>query len=322
MTERERRKKPLIAVVGTTACGKSELAVHLCERFDGEIVSADSMQIYRGMDIGTAKPSEALLERVKHHMVGVVGVDTPFSVAQYCDMALACLADICARGKIPFVVGGTGLYVDSLTDGIRFHGAKTQPELRARLQELLDEKGAQALLEMLREKDPEAAALLHQNNTGRIIRALEINIGLSMTKRRYNELSKTAPPPYDALRLGLFFRDREQLYERINRRVDEMMDRGLLEEARALYRCDSTPTAGQAIGYKELHEYFEGRIPLDEAVELIKRRTRQYAKRQMTWFSKHPSTTVIHVDDYEDIRQLSERAAEIVNEFLSRRDER
>lgn len=314
-------KKPLIAVVGPTACGKSVLAARLCERFDGEIISADSMQVYKGLDIGTAKPSAAVLSSVKHHMIGIIDVNIPFSVAQYCDMALDCLAQISARGKLPFIVGGTGLYVDSLTQGICFPGEETDPALRKRLQELLAEKGAQALLEMLRETDPQAAALLHPNNTSRIIRALEINLGLSMTKDRYNELSRATPAPYDVLRLGLFFRNRENLYIRINKRVDEMMERGLLEEARAFFKLNYKPTAGQAIGYKELYEYFEGRIDLAEAVEHIKRQTRRYAKRQMTWFSKRAETSVIHVDDYSDSDQLTAKAVSIVAQFLSRRNE-
>ena len=313
---------PLIAVIGPTACGKSELAVRLSEKFDGEIVSADSMQVYKGLEIGTAKPDASLLRSVKHHMIGVVDIDTPFSVAQYCDMARECLAQIYERGKLPFVVGGTGLYVDSLTSGVHFPGAKANPALRQSLQEVLEEKGAQALLEMLRETDPEASASLHPNNAGRIIRALEINMGLSMSKSRYHELSKAKTPPYDTLRLGLFFRERANLYKSIDRRVDDMMERGLLEEARALYSLESKPTAGQAIGYKELFEYFAGHIDLADAVDIIKRQTRRYAKRQMTWFCKSSETIAVYVDDYSHPEDLTVFAGGIIEEFLTRRNNR
>lgn len=281
-------KRPKILVIGgPTATGKTALSVALARMLDGEVVGADSMQVYRGLTVGTAAPTEGEMQGVPHHLIGFLPPETPFSVADYVALAAGCIADICGRGRVPIVVGGTGLYLSSLVDGLRFAGEKADPALRAALQKRLEEEGAGALYEELRRIDPEYAAALHPNNSGRVLRALEIYHQTGRTMSWQLAHSRPAQKPYRALVYALDFPQRSQLYERIGLRVDAMMEAGLLQEARMVYRHrDAYATAAQAIGYKEFFPYFEGAAPLEGCVEQLKQATRRYAKRQLTWLRR------------------------------------
>ena len=280
-------KLKLLAVCGPTASGKTALAVSLAKALDGEVVSADSMQIYRGLTVGTAAPTPAERQGVPHHLIGVVPPQAPFSVADYVAAASACIADIAGRGKVPIVAGGTGLYLSSLLEGIRFTGEKADPAVRRALQEQLEREGIGPLFARLQAVDPAYAATLHPNNHGRVLRALELYQQTGKTMSQQLAASRPAQRPYDALLIGLDFPDRAQLYARIEGRVDAMMDEGLLDEARLVWRHRAQyRTAAQAIGYKEFFPYFEGGSPLGPCVDKLKQATRNYAKRQLTWFRR------------------------------------
>ncbi|MFT8887553.1 MAG: tRNA (adenosine(37)-N6)-dimethylallyltransferase MiaA [Ethanoligenens sp.] len=279
---------PVIAVVGPTASGKTRLAVELALHYGGEVVSADSMQLYQGMAIGTAQPTHEEMRGIPHHLIGVRDPAIPCSVAEYVAMAKACITDIHARGKVPVVAGGTGLYVDSLLAGRTFEETERNDALRIRLRQEADAQGGQALLDRLAGFDPETAAKLHPHNLGRIIRAIEVYETDGVTMSELQRRSKLTPSPYRTCKIGLGFADRAMLYAKIDARVDAMLEAGLLEEARVLFaRADvRDSTAMQAIGYKELAAYLRGDCPLEQAVEDLKRATRRYAKRQMTWFRR------------------------------------
>lgn len=282
------KKIPLLVVEGPTAVGKTRLAVELALRYGGEVVSADSMQIYRGMDIGTAKPSAAEMRNVAHHMINVVDPWENYSVADYVAAAKCSIAEIRGRGRLPILAGGTGLYIRSLTRNLVFTQTKRDDALREKLREEARRDGGEALLSRLSIVDPEAAASLHPNDIGRIIRALEVNATASMTMRQLRERSMSEPSPYDCRTIGLSCADRSVLYERINRRVDEMIGAGLAGEVKRLL-ADArvrASTAMQAIGYKEMAACLDGTCTLTQAAEEIKRGTRRYAKRQMTWFRR------------------------------------
>ena len=313
-TQGQMKKIPVAAVVGPTAAGKTKLAVELCKRFNGEVVSADSMQIYIGLDIATAKPTTEEQGNVPHHMIGFLPVTESFSVADYCEKAAPIIADIAGRGKLPVVAGGTGLYIDSLINNIEFSLEKADVALRDRLKARARNDGNAGLLSDLAKIDPSAAAGLHPNDTGRIIRAIELFNATGKTMEQRNRESRMSPSPYEVCLLGLFFRDRQNLYDRINKRVDTMMKNGLLEEAEAFLRNGCPGTSQQAIGYKELAPFYRGEIHLDEAVERLKRETRRYAKRQLTWFGKNKDTNRIYVDDYADFNGVVKEAVRIVAE--------
>ena len=285
MTQTDNRI-PLAVVAGPTASGKTGLAVELALRLNGEVVSADSMQIYRRMAIATAKPTLQEMKGVPHHLIDFLEPGESFSVAQYVQRARQVIGEIHSRGKLPIVAGGTGLYIQSLVDNVSFSPQPEDPELRERLRQKAEREGAQALLEELREFDPQSAARLHPNNLGRVIRAIEVYRLTGRTMTQQLEDSRREPSPYRLCMLGLTYSRRELLYDRINRRVDVMMEEGLLEEARQMRREKLSSTAAQAIGYKELEGYFAGQEPLEEALERMKRETRRYAKRQLTWFRR------------------------------------
>lgn len=282
---------PVVAVVGPTASGKTKLAAWLARRYHGEVVSADSMQIYKGLAIGTAQPTEEEKMGVPHHLIGVLEPWQPFSVADYVRLAGECIRGIRARGRLPVLAGGTGLYVDSLLNGLSFGETVRDDALRADLARVAREQGGDALLTRLAARDPETAASLHPNNTGRIIRAIEVCETSGMTMAELRRRSRSVPSPYRALKLGLAFADRQRLYARIDARVDAMFAAGLEEEARALLADErlKNSTALQAIGYKELAGFFAGACTRDGAAEDIKRATRRYAKRQLTWFRRDGS---------------------------------
>ena len=298
---------PLVVILGPTAAGKTRLAIDVALRYGGEVVSADSMQIYRGMDIGTAKPTPGEMHGVPHHMLDIIEPSRSYSVADYVAQAKTVIADIHARGRLPVLAGGTGLYIDSLTSNLDFGETERDEDLRTLLREQAEREGGEALLGVLRGFDPDTAAGLHPNNLGRIIRAIEVyrTTGLTMTELRRR--SREVPQIYRCCKIGLCYEDRAMLYERINRRVDLMMEAGLLEETkRLLEKAGAGSTAIQAIGYKELALYLGGEIGLSEAVESIKRGTRRYAKRQMTWFRRDPSIEWIEGENrYENICKLA-----------------
>ena len=280
----------ILVISGPTASGKTALAVELALRHSGEVVSADSMQIYRRMDIGTAKPTRAEMRGVPHHMLDVADPEEDFSVARYVELAARCVDDILARGKLPIVAGGTGLYIDSLLSGRTFARFDPDSPLRRELEEELARRGGAALLEELARVDPDTAARLHPNDGKRIVRALEVYRSTGTTLTEHNAMTRSLPPRYDALTLTLAFQRREDMWARIDRRVDQMMAGGLVDEVRALLdsgvpdRC----TAMQAIGYKEMAAALRGDGDTARAAEEIKLRSRQYAKRQLTWFRRNP----------------------------------
>ena len=278
----------ILVITGPTASGKTWLAVELAKLRGGEVVSADSMQIYRRMDIGTAKPTPEEMQGVPHHMIDVAGPEEAFSVARYVDMAARCVEDILDRGKLPILAGGTGLYVDSLLSGRTFAAFDGDSPLRAQLEERFAREGGEPLLRELALADPESAARLHPNDAKRVIRALEVFLTTGKTITQHNRETLALPPRYRALTLSLDFQRREDMWARIDRRVDQMMERGLEEEVRALLRSGVPKrcTAMQAIGYKELAAAVSGEGSLEEAAAQVKLRSRQYAKRQRTWFRR------------------------------------
>ena len=282
---------PVIAVVGATASGKTALGVEIAKAFDGEVISADSMQLYKGLDIATAKPTAEEMQGIPHHLISVLPPAQPCSVAQYTDLAKEKIREIQSRGKLPVIVGGTGLYIDSLLDNIQFPEIPADSALRERLNREAEELGNAAMRERLMQCDPQSAERLHENNLRRIIRALEVyeltGIPLSVHAAR----SKAVPPPWNAVRIGITFADREQQYARIRQRVDNMVQAGLLEEVCAEF-CSGNrrATAAAAIGYKELLPWAQGYEPLAEALSRVKQETCRYAKRQGTWFRRNPQT--------------------------------
>ena len=286
-------KPKLIAVVGPTASGKTALSLRLAEALDGEILSCDSMQIYRGMDIGTAKPSPEERRGIPHHLIDIVSPEEAFSCADYKRLAEGAIRDVLSRGKTPIFCGGTGLYLDAVLTVSDF--SPTVPE---GLREELQQEDPDALWEELLAVDPEAAATMHKNNRKRVIRALEIYRGTGKTKTEWDRLSRQSESPYDTLIIGLDYQSRQTLYDRIDRRVDLMLEQGLIEEVQAL-ALDRSSTAGQAIGYKELYLWLDGLLSREEAIELLKKNTRHYAKRQLTWFRRNDNTLWFYPDTGE-----------------------
>lgn len=305
-------KLSVLAVVGPTASGKTALSVELAKRTDGEIVSADSMQIYKGMDIASAKPTKDEMCGIPHHMMDFLSPETPYSVAQYTEAAAQRICEIAARGKLPILVGGTGLYVDSLLSHTQFIEAPTDMALRTALDAQFEAEGGAEMLKRLAKFDPESAARLHPNNKKRILRAFEIYTLTGQTLTAALAQSHAVPSPFAPVYIGIAFRERAVLYDRINRRVDSMLARGLLEEAREFYK-GSPETAAQAIGYKELKPFLDGALPFADAVENLKRATRNYAKRQITWFKRNGRIHWLYADECTP-EQLLTQALEIANE--------
>jgi len=279
-------KIPLLVICGPTASGKTAVGAELALQLGGEIVSADSMQIYKEPAIATAKPTAEEMRGVPHHMIGFLSPEQDFSVAEYVEMASGHIADIHSRGLLPIVVGGTGLYINSLIDNIDFGYAVSDPALRQRLEDDAKSIGAEAMHKRLSELDPKAAERIHPNNTVRVIRAIEMCMLSGRTAEENMALSRKNESPYDVCMIGLTCFDRSILYDRINRRVDEMIGMGLVEEARGIYEKYRLKTASNAIGYKELIPYFDNQCTLEDAIEKIKRETRRYVKRQLTWFRR------------------------------------
>ena len=278
----------IVVITGPTASGKTALGVALCQKLNGEVVSADSMQIYRRMTIGTAKPTPEEMQNIPHHMIDVAEPEENWSVARYVEAAAACVEDILARGKLPVIVGGTGLYIDSLLSGRTFAGGEVNEALRQELSERYDEIGANGLLGELRKVDPERAAKLHPGDKKRIVRALEVFILTGKTITEHDRETKAIPPRWEAARIALDFENRQDLYDRIDRRVDDMFARGLMDEVRALLESGVPDdcTAMQAIGYKEAVAALRGACSEEEARARIQQESRRYAKRQLTWFRR------------------------------------
>lgn len=298
-------KPKIIALVGPTASGKTALSVEIAKRFGGEIISADSMQIYMGMDIATAKVTEEEMQGVKHHLVDFLPVDSIFSVANFVELAHNAVKEICGRSNIPVIAGGTGLYVDNFLSGTVFTEAQTDLKIRAELQRKLETHGLDSLLSELEASDSESYKKLSvERNPKRIIRALEIFKTTGITMSEQNKLSRPEEAPYDYVKIGLDFKDRQVLYDRINLRVDRMIEAGLIEEAKAFFASDAGNTAVQAIGYKEMEPYIKGEEDLDVCVESLKRATRRYAKRQLTWFRRDINTKWFYVDEYKSSAEL------------------
>ena len=303
----------LIAVVGPTASGKTALAIALAKELGGEIVSADSMQIYRGMDIATAKPTPEEMAEVPHHLIGFWPPEKPFSVAQYAILAREKIDDILRRGRVPVLCGGTGLYIKAIVDHIQYEEETGgDAVLRERLRRQAQDEGNLAVWRQLQAMDPQTAERIHPNNLGRVIRAIEVMQVSGRSIREQEERSRQAPCPYHVLQIGLRYRNRENLYERIGRRVDAMAEAGLLEEARAVRQQGLTATAAQAIGYKELYDWMDGTLPLEEALENLKRSTRRYAKRQLTWFGADARIRWIEPDALQAGETVTEQAMKII----------
>lgn len=305
------KKIPLIVIAGPTASGKTALSVRIAKRIGGEIVSADSMQIYKYMDIGTAKPTETEKDGIPHHMMDFLEPSEKFSVSDYCDAAKKVIEDISNRGKIPILTGGTGLYIDSLVNGVRFGELPENPKIRAELEALAEKEGNEAVYKILLQIDPETAEKYHPNNLRRVIRAIEFYKTADVTISEHAKEKKTSP--YNSVYFCIRW-DRAELYERINRRVDLMLEDGLVEETKKLLDMgiDKNATSMQSIGYKELFGCLDGEKSLFEATEEIKRNTRRYAKRQITWFKRNKDIIWLMPDE-----NMTENAVRIIKERIN-----
>ena len=298
----------LIAVVGPTASGKTGLAVEIAKRIGGEIVSCDSMQIYRDIPIASAVATEEEKAGIPHYLTEFLDPDSSFSVAEYVAAARKCIDDILSRGKTPILCGGTGLYYSSLVDNVSFEDQPGQTEIRDRLLRELEETSAENMHEKLKAVDPDLAEKLAVSDTRRVIRALELFELTGLNAQKRNELSKSNPSPYDLLAIGIDYKDRQILYSRIERRIDIMVQNGLVAEAEARFK--KSGGASQAIGHKEFFPFFNGEITLEKAVEDLKTSTRRYAKRQLTWFRRDERINWIFADETEDVVSA---AMEIIN---------
>ena len=305
--------KNIICIAGPTASGKTALAVELAKMLDGEVVSCDSMQVYKRMDIGTAKPTKEEMQGIVHHMIDVAEPAEDFSVSRYCDLAAPIVDDILARGKTAIIAGGTGLYMDALIRGNDF-APFPSTGMREKLEQQADEVGMEAMLERLAAIDPESAARLHVADRKRIIRALEVYYETGKTITEHNRATQQIPPRYDPLWLGLDFEDRAELYRRIDLRVELMLQQGLVEEIRSLL-AEGIPakcTAMQAIGYKEFVEALEGKCSIETAAAQVQQSSRRYAKRQLTWFRRNEKMNWLIRKTGEDPSEIIARACQIV----------
>ena len=307
----------VISVVGPTASGKTRLSVELAKHFNGEIISADSMQIYQGMAIATAKPTQEEMQGIPHHLIDFLPPDQTYSVALFVRDAARCIEEITARGRLPIIAGGTGLYVDSLLDHVQFSEEQRDEAYAAQLRAELLQNGVEPLLQRLWEVDAASARRLSaEKNPKRIIRALEFYHTTGTTITEQLAQSRQTPSPYRAVKLGLNFKDREKLYDRINRRVDQMLAQGLIEEAQRVLASPLSCTSVMAIGYKELMPYFQNEATLEECIEKLKRETRRYAKRQLTWFRRDKEIHWLYADEYDSFEELYAAAVQTINEGL------
>ena len=305
------KKIPLVIIAGATASGKTSLGIELAKRFSGEVISCDSMQIYKNLDIGTAKPTKEEMDGVVHHMIDVADPTEAFSVERYCTMAHEIIRDIYSRGHLPIMVGGTGLYADNTVYGTTFSAPERNDALSNELLEYAQVYGNEALFKILEKEDPEKAKALHPNDVKRVIRAIETKRTTGKTRDELDRLSRPDESPYDYIYIAIDM-DRTLLYERIEKRVDIMLKGGLLEEVKKylLPKLSKMSTAAAAIGYREAVWYFKGLCTYEEMVDLLKRNTRRYAKRQLTWFRRNPDINQLAFNS------LPEEAAELIkNKF-------
>ncbi len=305
-------KQRVLAVVGPTASGKTALGISLARKLGGEIISADSMQIYEGLDIATAKPAAEEMQGIPHHLIGILPRSQAFSAAEYVALAKEKIAEIAARGKLPIIVGGTGLYVDSLLSGMQFSQEGNDPKLRGELYALAETDGKEALHARLAALDPQAAESIHPNNVVRVVRALEVCLSSGRTFSELKAENAAHPSPYDAVMIGLDYADRAVLYDRIDRRVLRMVEQGLVEEARAVYEQGEMQTAANAIGYKELIPFFEDRASLSDCIAKIQQETRRYAKRQLTWFRRNHQISWLILCENDEVEEISEKAEKMI----------
>lgn len=312
----EQKNKPrVLAVVGPTASGKTGLGVELAKLYGGEVISADSMQIYKGMDIASAKPTVAEMQGIPHHLIDFLDRGVTFSAADYVKLANEKIKDVLSRGKLPVIVGGTGLYIDSLLENVKFSEGGSDEAYREKLRKYAEEKGNEALHQMLADADTEAAAAIHPNNLVRVIRALEV---CHVTGRKFSELkaeSRSIESPYDSLILGLNYEDRSVLYDRIDRRVDIMVENGLIDEARELWNESGMATAANAIGFKEFIPYFSGEASLEDCISKVKQETRHYAKRQLTWFRKNQRIQWIILAEFDKLYEILEKSKKCIANY-------
>lgn len=306
------KKQPLLVVVGPTASGKTAAGIALAKEYGGEIVSADSMQIYKGLDIATAKPTAEETEGIPHHLISEIDMGVSFSVADYTALAKQKIAEISERGKLPILVGGTGLYINSLIDNVNFDTAETDGSVRKRLEQEAEALGNEAMHERLRSVDPETAAVVPSQNIVRIIRALEVYELTGMTFGDYKRMNMGKDSPYNVCMIGLNFRDRSRLYDRIDRRVTLMAENGMVEECRTVYDNEKLGTVCQAIGYKELIPYFEKNADLESCLDKIRQSSRRYAKRQLTWFRRDERIHWIYLDEIYNFNEFIEMCKKIV----------
>ena len=311
-------KTKVITIAGPTASGKTALSIDIARNFNGEIISADSMQIYKGMDIATAKPSADEQQGIKHYLIDFLEPDKKYSVGQFVLDAKKAIADITSQNKIPVICGGTGLYIDSLLNGIDFVKNSSDENTRFELINLYNKNGIDYMLDMLREADPESAErLFEEKNPKRVIRAIEFFKVSGITISEQNRISKIKGSPYDSIIFGLKANDRQYLYDRINRRVDIMIEQGLIDEARSVLNSDLSDTSSTAIGYKQLKPYFDGKAEIDECIERIKIETRHYAKRQLTWFKRNKNIHWINIDELRTTEEQFESVKDIIRRFLN-----
>lgn len=311
----DKNKAFILAVAGPTASGKTSLGVELAKEYDGEVISADSMQIYKGMDIASAKPTEEEMQGIPHHLIDFLDRGIVFSAADYVKLANEKIREVLGRGKLPIIVGGTGLYISSLLDNVKFSEGGSDEAYRAELYDFAEKNGNEALHARLAETDSEAAESIHPNNLVRVIRALEV---YHVTGRTFSELkseSRLEESPYDSMIIGLDYADRQMLYNRINLRVDEMVKNGLIEEARELWQESGMKTAANAIGFKELIPYFENTMSLEECIDKIKQETRRYAKRQLTWFRKNERINWIILGEFDKKYEILEKSKKCIANY-------
>ncbi|MBE6837634.1 MAG: tRNA (adenosine(37)-N6)-dimethylallyltransferase MiaA [Ruminococcus sp.] len=306
------KKQPLIVVVGPTASGKTKLSIELAKEFNGEIISADSMQIYKGMSVATAKPTTEEMQGIKHYLIDFLEPETEFSVADYVTLARKSIEEITAKGKIPIIVGGTGLYISSLVDNVKFDDTRSNTKIRDELYAIAKDKGNHFLWNELLKIDPVTAEKVHENNLSRVVRAIEVfrETGIPISQHKIN--SRAEESPYEPVMIGLTFKDRDKLYQRIEKRVDIMAEQGMVDEAREIYENHKLSTAHQAIGYKELIPYFENKATLEECLDKIKLETRHYAKRQLTWFRRDERIKWYEIDEFVNSKKILENVKNYV----------
>ncbi len=307
--------KKIIAVAGPTASGKTALAIEIAKKYNGEVISCDSMQVYKHMNIGTAKPTQDEMGGIPHHMIDVSEPFKNYSVAEYVVAARECIDDVLRRGKLPILAGGTGLYMDSVINNIEFLEDCKKKGLREKLQKIAESDGVEKLHMMLKERDLEAAEKIHPNNVRRVIRAIEV---CELSGKTFTEVSRNSrkEPIYDAQIFGLEY-ERDVLYDRINRRVDLMLEMGLIDEVKALIEMglSTEHTAMQAIGYKEFVEYLNGHAELEGTIEKIKQESRRYAKRQLTWFKRNPSIIWFMLQENYSLNKIYEKCFTFIDGF-------